>query len=286
MCAQAGASMNDEETTAVSWQAAWQDSLKERMDPKLGLPAVHAKYPTNIDENVKKTKSPGATAAYAFEYVIDIGCVDPDHPYVGDFLGWTIQMAETMLADARRWESQWAVLRPAKHSLLTGVLALAYGMREDKEPDATLLDISRQDAIQAFDEARGKTWMAPDAQAEYLRSVQFCLLGGDVSSAAQMLRGKRRFGWTQHWHDPLAAVIRNLEATDGKRVTDTDVINAFDKLFDFVRAPKYQRSKEKGETMGSPRALIRLQLATIRHKFVDGLPVAGCWRQILKSISA
>ena len=269
----------------MSWQAAWRDWFEEGMAHEHGLPALHAKYPTKIDENVTKTTLPGATAAYAFEYVIDIGCVDPDHPYVSDFLGWTIQMAEAMLANTSRWETRWAVLRPGQHSLLTGVLALAYGMRDENEPDATLLDISRQDAILAFDEARGKTWMAPNAQAEYLRSVQFCLVGGGVSSAAQMLRGKRRFGWTQHWYDLLAALIQNLEATDGQRVTQTDVISAFDKLFDTVRAPKYQRNKDKGKGMGSPRALIRLQLAIIRHKYIHGRPVAGCWRDILKSIS-
>jgi hypothetical protein len=269
---------------AMSWQAAWRTSIEERMDPVLGLPAVHAEYPARNLERVTKTTMPGGTAGDAFGYAIDIGCVEPDHPYVRDFLAWTIEMGETMRGDARRWETQWAVLRHEERSLLYGILALAYAMRDDAAPDRTLLTSSRTDAMEAYKEAKG--WMWADSQSHYLSSVQFCLIEGDVAAAVQMLKCKRRFIWTRDWYEWLVGFVGNIVAAGGGPLTSSAAISAFDELFDRVRNPKFKKSKEKGQDMLISRSLLRIHLAILRHKYIDGGPVADCWREILQSISA
>jgi hypothetical protein len=271
--------------TAVSWREAWRDSIEKRMDPQLGLPAVHAAYPARNGVRVKETTMPGGTASEPLWYAVDIGCVEPEHPYVRDFLAWTIEMGETMLGDTRRWQTQWAELEYAEqHSLLTGALALAYAMRDDAAPNTELLRTSRLDGIVAYDDANSAMWNN-GVQSYYLRAIQFGLIGGDIAAAAQMLRCKRRFVWTEHWHDWLARFVASLEAGDG-RLTNSADIDAFDELFDRVRNPKHKPGREKGQDMLISLPLLRLQLAVLRHKYVDGGPVAGCWRQILLSIAA
>src|ERR1700735_3464120 len=142
----------------VTWNAAWHDALAHRMDPVLGLPAVHANYPAENPNRVKQTKLPAATVTSAFNYAIDIGCVYPDHPYVRDFLTWAIEMGEAMLSDGERWATQWAVLGYAQRSRLNGVLALAHSLRDGNEPDPDRLIACRDDAIAAYAEAEGENW--------------------------------------------------------------------------------------------------------------------------------
>ena len=259
---------------AVSWHAAWRAWFEESMAHEHGLRPLHAKYPERFTERVTQTKLPGSTAEYAFAYAIDIGCVEPEHPYVRDFLAWTIEMGEEMLGDTPRWETQWTVLMHAKRRLLSAVLALAYGMRDNAEPDAALLKASRDDAMAAFEEATGGNW-DEGAQSGYLSSIQLCLIEGEVAIAAQMLRCKRRFAPTQEWYDWLAGLVDNIEASGNGHLTDAAAIQAFDGLFDLVRDPKYKSRKEKGQHMLISRLFLRLQLAILRHKYIDGGPVAG-----------
>jgi hypothetical protein len=270
--------------TVTSWQSAWEDHFERDMAHEHGFPALHAKYPTLIAGKVRKTKLPGETASDPFGYAVEIGCVEPEHPYVRDFLTWSIEMGEVLLGDTRRWETEWAPLRYSEHSLLTGVLALAYAMRDDAVPNTALLETSRRDAVAAYDDATADMWNN-GVQSYYLGSIQFCLIEGDISAAARMLRCKRRFVWAQQWHDWLAQFIANLEVSRG-RLTNSAAIEAFDELFDRVRNPRYKPGKEKGQDMLISPPLFRIQLAILRHKYVDGGPVAGCWRQILQSISA
>lgn len=270
--------------TTVTWHAVWQESLAKRMDPKLGLPAVHEKYSADNFERIAKTALPGATVTSAFSYVVDIGCVDPNHPYVRDFLAWTIEMGEAMLADAGRWATQWAVLGHAQRSRLNGVLAISYGLRDDGAPGPALLKACRDDAVAAYAEAEGENW-DERAQSEYLVAIQFCLISGDVSGATEMFGVKRRFALTQHWHDWLAGFLGHIEAATGGRLAGAAAVAEFDEFFDRVRDPRFKPVKEKGKWMSVSLPLLRLQLAILRHKYVDNGPVAGCWSQILRSIA-
>jgi hypothetical protein len=270
---------------AVSWNAAWRAWFEESMAHEHGLRPVHAKYPERITEKVTQTKLPGITAENAFSYAIDIGCVEPEHPYVRDFLAWTIQMSEAMLGDTPRWVTQWTVLMHAKRRLVRAVLALAHGMRDNAEPDAALLKATRDDAMTAFDEATGENW-DEGAQSDYLGSIQLCLMEGEVTIAAQMLRCNRRFAPTQEWYDWLAGLVANIAASGNGRLTDAAAIQAFDGLFDLVREPRYKSRRGKGQYMVISRSFLRLQLAILRHKYIEDGPVAGCWGQILQSIAA
>jgi hypothetical protein len=270
--------------TTVTWRAAWEALLEKDMADEHRLRPLHAKYRGRIAENVAKTTLPGTTVATAFGYVVDIGCVDPDHPYVRDFLTWTIDMGEAIRGDAERWKTRWAVLGHAQRSRLNGVLALAYGLRNDSAPDPVRLKASRDDAMVAYAETKGKNWDERD-QSEYLVAIQFCLIGGDVSVAREMSGVKRKFGLTRQWHDWLATFVAHIEAAANGRVTDAAVVNAFDEFFDRVRDPRFKRVKEKGKWMSVSLPLLRIQLAILRHKYIYGGAVAGCWSQILRSIA-
>ncbi len=270
--------------TGITWHTAWHDSLASRMDSKLGLPAVHANYPADNPDRVKQTTLPGATVTSAFSYVIDIGCVYPDHPYVRDFLTWTIEMGEAMLSDVERWATQWAVLGRAQRSRLEGVLALACGLRDGSEPDRDRLNACRDDAVAAYAEAAGENW-DERAQSDYLVAIQFCLIGGNVAGAREMLGAKRRFALTQQWHDWLAAFVRHIAVASNGRVVDAIAVDAFDEFFDRIRDPGFKPAKQKGKWMSVSLPLLRIQLAILRHKYIAGGAISGCWSRILLSIA-
>ncbi|HSY29498.1 MAG TPA: hypothetical protein VK832_18450, partial [Burkholderiaceae bacterium] len=205
------------------------------------------------------------------------------HPYVRDFLCWIIEFAELALADTRRWDSQYR--RPnAARSVLYGVLALATAMRDDAALNTALLVAGRQDAMEAFKEANGADWEHV-SQSEYLLSIQYCLMEGDLSAAKQMLDCKRKFIWTQQWHDWLAQFISNATLINAPPLSDANAVQEFDACFDRIRDPNFKHSKEKGKMMSGSRALLSLHLAILRHMWIEGGSLAGNWRTILTSIS-
>jgi hypothetical protein len=257
------------------------------MEPEHGFPKVHAQYPDSLAEQVAETKAPDSTGKDPLLDAVKIGAVDPDHPYIRDFLDWSIWMSETMLADTERWETVWNVLPDAAHSLLTGVLALARAMRDDAEPDAALLATSRQDALAAYADMEDLEldWCG-GAQSDYLLSIQFALIEGDLPAATGMIACERPYPWTQHWHDWLAGLIADLHAGSG-RLTDPTAIERFDGVFDLFRNPRFKGALGDDDDKIYPsRDLLRLHLALLRWKYVDAKPFAGNWRQILLSISA
>ncbi len=65
---------------------------------------------------------------------------------------------------------------------IRAVLALGYGMRDNAEPDAALLNASRDDAMTAFRDNR-KDW-DDVTQSGDLSSIQLCLMEGEVAIAA------------------------------------------------------------------------------------------------------
>lgn len=272
----------------TSWRAAWEAWFEKHMEPEHGLPKVHAWYPDRLASEVVETKAPDSTGKGPLVWAIPIAAVDPDHPYVRDFLDWSIWMSETMLADTERWETKWwKVLRDAAHSLLTGVLALARAMREDAEPDGALLAISRKDALAAYADMEDLEldWCG-GAQADYLLSIQFALIEGDLSAVTSMIDTERPYPWTQYWHDWLVSLIADLHAGAG-RLTDPAAIERFDRVFDLFRNPNFKGALDDDDDKIYPsRDLLRLHLALLRWKYVEGKPFAGNWRQILLSISA
>jgi hypothetical protein len=274
--------------TRTSWRAEWEARFDDGMEPEHGIPKVHAQYPDDLADRVIETKMPDSTGKGPLLYAIEIGAVDPDHPYVRDFLDWSIWMSETMLADTERWETKWwKALRDSAHSLLTGVLALARAMRDDAEPDAALLATSRKDALAAYADMEDLEldWCG-GAQKDYLQSIQFALIEGDLPAATSMIACERPYPWTQHWHDWLASLIADLNAGSG-RLTDPVAIERFDRVFDLFRNPRYKGALGDDDDKIYPtRDLLRLHLALLRWKYVEGKPFAGHWRQILLSISA
>ena len=90
---------------------------------------------------------------------------------------------------------------------------------------------------------------------------------------------------TPHIRDKCLA-LRCVQHEDIEEPRTAAAIQAFDGLFYLVRDPKYKSRKGKGQHMLISRPFLRLQLAILWHKYIDGGPVAGYWRQILQSIAA
>ena len=261
--------------------ASWLESFESRMDPVRGIPKVLQRLygPGSVEEQIRKTFSPGATASSALEYALDVGCVAPDHPMVAHFLAWSLDFCTQVLRNDEAWRSKYA-MPDAQRSTVRGVLALSRAILENQDIDAELLAAGRQDAVAAFADAFGDHWEGI-SQSQYLFSVQFCLLEPDPTKATTLLDCGRGFAETRRWHDWLATLVGNLTESGTGPLTDATAIEHFDRRFDELRNPAFKRV----EDMRISRALQCVQLAALRRKWIEGAPLKGSWREVLLSIS-
>jgi hypothetical protein len=260
---------------------SWLAAFEARMKPVGGIPQVLQKLygPGSAKEQVRKTFSPAQVACAALEYAADVGCVAPDHPIVVEFLAWNVEFCQLVLGNEEAWQSKYAMPN-AQRSLVYGVLAFSKSILRNQELDETLLAASRQDAMVAFAEASGEHWEGI-SQSQYLFSIQFCLLEPDLREAMKMLNCGREFDWTIQWHGWLAKFIDSLSACGAPPLTDATAVGHFDQCFDKVRNPSFKRNEE----MKISRALLSLQLAALRRKWIDGASLKGAWGDVLVSIA-
>lgn len=269
----------------MSHRQNWQLERVKHIHPEDGyLLVVNKIEKRGIFDGWERMKSPGMGDIY-LDHSIDIACGNYQHPYMKQFLDWSIAHCERGLADPRfeiESENQQKGWKNESyyrcHGLTLETLALACAFKFDAEVDADIL-------IQA---AKEKTeyslntghWDYPE-QFSYLVCVQFYLIMGNIEQAHAMLKTRKKFKQVQRYYDWLKAFINTIP--NAGVITDTNMINTFQDRFDEIRSPLYQPSSDYKSGLAVSYSLpqLRLQLALIKQRYIIGKSLAGNWQAVI-----
>ncbi len=273
----------------ISRRQEWLETFAKDMLPKGG-------YPSIVDNTQKegvfldwgRMKAP-CTGDYWLNVAIDAACGDCNHPYVYQFIDWSITCCERSLIDPRfeiesedqkkGWKNDSYLDR---HGLTLETLALANAFKHNADIDADRLIQAAQERTQFALNTAHWDYME---QFRYLVYAQFHLIVGRVDLAREQLKTRKKFKQVQRYYDWLKAFINAIP--DEGVITDIATIEAFQDRFDEIRSPLYQLSSDfkNGLAVSYSRPQLRLQLALIKQRYIIGKPLAGNWQAVIGYIS-
>lgn len=296
-----------------SFAAAWQAQLDERMEVKkdrFGLPDGYPGIIKGVADRGGRFATwhllamPASAVEVDLDYAINLACVYPNHPYVATFLAWANEAADRALSDERfnidsdaerlNGNPNWKNLRgwktegvyPGNHGTTLAAACFARALRDNSELDSTSL-------MQACDEiaesalAGGSKMWDYIAQSEYLRCVRLALVADNADKAQYFLKNiRRKFKHTfvhQEWLQALANAITEANGAP----LGSEPASHFQEFFDQVRDPAYKLPSNQpgGINLSANLSILRLELAIIKQRYIQGQPLAGNWQSVLSLIS-
>lgn len=249
-------------------------------------------------------KNPAGASETDIDYVIKIGCVFPEHPYFAIFLNWANEAADRALSDERfnidsdaerlNGNPNWKNLRgwktegvyPGNHGKTLAAACFARALRDNSELDSLALLLACDEIAESALDGGSKMWDYI-AQSEYLRCVRLALVAGNVDKAQHFLKNiRRKFKHTfvhQEWLQTLANAITESNGAP----LGAEPAAHFQAFFDQVRDPAYKLpgNQPGGINLHASLSILRLELAVIKQRYIQGQPLAGNWQSVLSLIS-
>lgn len=274
----------------MSRKEEWIAAFAKNMKPTGGYPSlIEDTQKEGIFDGWERIRAPGM-GDYWLGIAINAASGDYHHPYVQQFLNWSIALCERSLTDPRfeieseNQQKGWKNSSyPNRHGLTLETLAFAQAFRDNAELDETMLIQAAQEQSEYCLNVGYWDYME---QFKYLAYAQLYLILGRMDLVQIQFKTRKKFKQVQRHYDWLTAFIAAIPA-DGV-LTDSATINAFQDYFDEIRTPNYSASKDykNGFAVSYHLPQLRLQLALMKQRFIIGHSFAGNWEQIIGHISA
>lgn len=298
-----------------SYRMQWRahiDELMEKKKDQYGMWMGYFGLFLWVEENGgrfkewERTMEPHGILDSDLGRAVDIGCINPFHPYYSAFLEWANEAADRALSDPRfsygpgetgaRDESGRALLRgwriegvyPGNHGATVAAACLARALRDNCELDRPTL-------LQACDEISesalhgGSARWDYLAESDYLRSVRLSLVAGEVGKARHLLNSiRRKFKKTFVHLQWLESLVNAIDASNPNAPISSEQAQRFQHLFDEVRNPACRglpKNQTGGVNLSGHISILRLEMAIIKQRYVLAHPLEGWWQQVLGLIS-
>jgi hypothetical protein len=271
---------------------AWAAICARELDPIQGYPAVIERLRhTTYEDEVRQSRMPGLSTEDGLHHALQLAFAgDETHEWVERFRADTIAIGPLFLAHPTRWEDErwWAESVDWHRFRIYQALALAEAWRDDREVDLSVTHQALVHATACSRQSRGYTWDG-SAQSIYLRMVQLLLMSGDLAGARELILVKRSFKAVGVWYEWLRPFVLAIDL-DSQRIPaiESARIEATEERFNRIRDPelKPERKQRELEFGHGNLNILRLQVAILRHKFVQGLPLAGNWAKVIRDVRA
>jgi hypothetical protein len=239
---------DDMKNIAAQWRA-WHE---RDMNPKEGLPACMPGYRA-ARESYDPGFKPDAYSVESLSTAVFLAVVDYDHEFVREILDLASVVGRRIEADPVRWDGVWNTGHQGLYrGDLVAAVTLAEAWRDGVAPVTERLrsaasDLSRNATTIGY-------WEALE-QSQYLRASQLLLIAGDIDAATELINARKRFSAIAryfHWYKEWLTCGMSREA--------------FDELFDVVRAPDWvsERGKRNGIQLEEVSGVLKLRLALLR----------------------
>lgn len=274
----------------VSYREKWRAVLHRNLGSQ-GFGDVIARCEREgLFEDWRRLSDPGDYAARYLGYALDVRCGDPAHPYAKTFLEYALAIVHKAFSETERWEKTGDWGKPSgpagsRRGKFLRAKALAEAMHANAAPDADVL-LKAADGFSK--EALGPGGWDEFAEGYYLTSVLLQLIAGDVENAKQSLRSRKRYRYVRPLHDWLAGFVDHLPQDSVHRVTDSGTVAEFEQRFDTIRDPDWRPERRSDPTIGAlveSTAILRLEFALIKWRYLLAKPVAGHWNEVVEMIS-
>lgn len=276
----------------------WRRRVEEQLTSQSGFPGILAQVKDDGGRfsTWDQLRRPADAVEVDLDYAINIGCAFPAHAYYATFLAWANEAADRALGDPRFDINPEEIPRmggwridgvfPGNHGKTLAAACFARALRDNGELDTgSMAQAIDEIAVSALD-GGSKAWDCI-AQSEYLRCVRLALVAGDGARAQHLLRATRRkFKHTFVHQEWLQAFVNAVDAAAGSALSAPAAAH-FQEFFDQARHPdaKLSSNQHGGTNLFANVSILRLELATIKQRYILRQPLAGNWPAILALIS-
>lgn len=275
------------------FQFRWQEIKAKLLQPDELPGVVKLIEKAEVFKDWKRSWRPPSISDSLLTNSIDIACADPNHPYVGQFRSYALQVLDKALKDTPRWaeDADWGKppFGPAYWFETVTSYEQAHAWQQDEEIDtAPVLDACCR-YVAAVPSLKGGVLWSHSSQVQMLIVVLWLLYVGAIDEAKQALALPKRY----HYAAELNTWTRELVRQWPSEGVATDAALAhFDSLYQRVRDPDWRKSlpsfreqEAAGQCYPSMKSLFRLQLALLRRR-LQGRSLAGQWGRLIDEMAA
>lgn len=271
----------------------WQEIKVELLRPD-ELPAVLKLIEKGeIFKDWNRSWRPPSISDSLLTNSIDMACADPNHPYVGQFRSYALQVLDKALKDTPRWaeDADWG--KPPLGAAYWFETVTSYGQahawQQDEEIDAApVLEACRR-YMAAVPSLKGGLLWSHSSQVQMLVVVLWLLYVGAIDDAKQALALPKRYRYAAELNTWTRELVRQWPS---EGVATDAALAHFDSLYQRVRDPDWRKSlpsfreqEAAGQCYPGMKSLFRLQLTLLRRR-LQGRSLAGQWGELIDEMAA